>query len=54
LVSRLVVPEVAMILDQVFERFVKGSPVSVMVRGTLENILHPDLINSLFQGVRSL
>lgn len=38
-----------MILDQVFERFVKGSPVSVMVRGTLENILHPDLINSLFQ-----
>jgi hypothetical protein len=47
----LVVLEVAMLLDQVFERFVKGSPVSVMVRGTLENILHPDLINRLFQDM---
>jgi Transposase DDE domain len=38
-----------MILNQVFERFVQGSPVSVMVRGTLENIFHPDLVNRLFE-----
>jgi IS4 transposase len=36
-------------LNQVFERFVKRAPLSVMVQGTLENIFHPDLINDLFR-----
>jgi IS4 transposase len=36
-------------LNQVFERFVKDGPLSVMVQGTLENIFHPDLINDLFR-----
>ena len=30
-----------MILDDVFERFADQSPVSVMVRATLENALNP-------------
>lgn len=32
-------------LGQVFERFVQRSPLSVMVRGTLERVLEP--INSI-------
>jgi hypothetical protein len=38
-----------MLLDQVFEKFVAKSPVSVMVRGTLEYALHPKLLNDLFE-----
>lgn len=37
-----------MLFDQVFTRFVKGSPLSVMLQGILENIFHPDPINDLF------
>jgi IS4 transposase len=38
-----------MLLDQVFEKFVAKSPVSVMVRGTLEYALQPKLLNDLFE-----
>jgi IS4 transposase len=38
-----------MLLDQVFEKFVARSPVSVMVRGTLEYALQPKLLNDLFE-----
>lgn len=38
-----------MLFDQVFTRFVKGSPLSVMLQGILENIFHPDPINELFE-----
>jgi hypothetical protein len=38
-----------MLLDPVFERFVQGSPVSVMVRGTLEHALPAEALNALFE-----
>ncbi|WP_223280405.1 IS4/IS5 family transposase [Nostoc sp. PA-18-2419] len=38
-----------MLLGQVFERFVKESPVSVMVRGLLEKVLCPQILNDLFE-----
>lgn len=38
-----------MLLGKVFERFVNGSPVTVMLRGTLEYALRPDLLDQLFQ-----
>src|SRR5260221_13112023 len=41
--------EKTMPLNQVFERFVKDAPLSVMVQGALENIFHPELINDLFE-----
>jgi hypothetical protein len=37
------------LFDQVFQRFVKKGPLSVMVQGTLENIFHPEAINALFE-----
>lgn len=37
-----------MLLGKKFEAFVEQSPVSVMVRGTLERILHPDALQQLF------
>jgi IS4 transposase len=37
-----------MLLGQTFQAFVEASPVSVMVRGTLERILHPETVNRLF------
>jgi hypothetical protein len=37
-----------MILANVFEQFVKQSPVSVMVRATLENVLSQERVNELF------
>lgn len=37
-----------MILSDVFERFVKESPVCVMVRATLENVLSPQRVDDLF------
>ncbi len=36
-----------MLLGQVFERFVKESPISVMVRGLLEKPLCPQIIDNL-------
>src|SRR5215471_10536041 len=38
-----------MLLGKKFQAFVDRSPVSVMVRGTLERILHPDSLERLFQ-----
>lgn len=38
-----------MLLGQVFERFVKESPVSVMVRGLLEKALCPQTLDALFE-----
>ena len=38
-----------MLLGSIFEKFVAKSPVSVMVRGTLEYALRPKLLNDLFQ-----
>lgn len=37
-----------MILGKVFERFMNGSPVTVMLRGTLEYVLRPELLDQLF------
>src|ERR1700730_6846528 len=37
-----------MVLDPIFERFVQGSPLSVMVRGTIEHALPADALDDLF------
>src|SRR3954465_2971644 len=38
-----------MVLDPLFDRFVKGSPLSVMVRGTLEHALPSHDLDALFE-----
>jgi len=38
-----------MVLSQVFERFIEESPVSVMVRGLMENFLSPQKLDQLFE-----
>jgi IS4 transposase len=38
-----------MLLGQVFDRFVQGSPLSVMTRGLLENVLQPEPLDDLFE-----
>lgn len=40
-----------MVFDEIFRPFVEGSPVSVMFRGTLENILSTDRMDRLFGQV---
>ena len=37
-----------MLLGQKFQAFIEKSPVSVMVRGTLERVLHPGVLQQLF------
>jgi hypothetical protein len=37
-----------MLLGKIFERFMNGSPVTVMLRGTMEYALRPELLNQLF------
>jgi len=37
-----------MILSEVFDKFVQGSPVPVMVRATLQNVLSEERVNELF------
>jgi len=37
-----------MLLGKIFERFAKGSPLTVMLRGTLEYALRPELLDQLF------
>jgi hypothetical protein len=37
-----------MLLGKIFERFANGSPVTVMLRGTLEYTLRPELLDQLF------
>jgi IS4 transposase len=38
-----------MLLNSVFDRFVTESPVAVMVRGLLENVLTPESVDALFK-----
>lgn len=38
-----------MVLNDVFERFVKKAPVSVMVRATVENVLNAGSLNAIFE-----
>ena len=38
-----------MVLDEIFERFVQQSPVTVMVRAALEHALAPQVIDALFE-----
>jgi len=37
-------------LDAIFERFVKQSPVSVMVRGLMERVFNAEQLDSLFEN----
>jgi hypothetical protein len=37
-----------MLLGKIFERFAKGSPLTVMLRGTLDYALRPELLDQLF------
>ncbi len=43
-----------MLLNDVFDRFVQDSPVSVMVRGLLENTLSPRFLDELFANAAEL
>lgn len=38
-----------MLLSGPFEKFVEASPVSVMMRGIIENLFHPERVNRLFE-----
>ena len=38
-----------MIMRDVFERFAKKTPVSVMVRATVENVLAADRLDAIFE-----
>ena len=38
-----------MLLSSVLDRFAQGSPVTVMVRGILENLLRPEKIDAIFE-----
>jgi len=39
-----------MILKDVYERFAKKAPISVMVRATIENVLVADRLDAIFEG----
>src|SRR5712672_944748 len=41
----------AMILGEVFERFAQKTPLTVMARGLLENVLNPTAVDQLFEDV---
>ncbi len=38
-----------MLLSGPFENFVDASPISVMIRGIIENVFHPDRLNRIFE-----
>jgi hypothetical protein len=38
-----------MVLNEVFDRFAKKTPVSVMARATMENVLKPESLDSIFE-----
>ena len=38
-----------MLLNSIFDRFVRDSPVAVMVRGLLENVLTPPSVDAIFE-----
>ena len=40
-----------MILGEVFERFAQKTPLTVMARGLLENVLNPTVVDQLFEDV---
>lgn len=40
-----------MLFGDVFERFAQRSPISIMVRGTLENLLNPGKLDAIFDDV---
>ena len=40
----------SLVLGEVFERFVKGSPVTVMARAAMENALRPEELERLFEA----
>jgi IS4 transposase len=40
-----------MLLGKIFERFANGSPLTVMLRGTLEYALRPELLDQLFTAI---
>src|SRR3954467_4037273 len=40
-----------MILGEVFERFAQQTPLTVMARGLLENVLNPTAVDQLFEDV---
>lgn len=37
-------------LDAIFERFVKQSPVSLIVRGLMERVFNTEQLNSIFEN----
>jgi len=39
-----------MVFGKLFEPFIAGSPVSVMFRGTLENLLAPERLDRIFEN----
>ena len=41
----------AMILNDVFERFIRDSPLSVMAQGIMETAMNPRILDELFQDV---
>ena len=40
-----------MILNDVFERFIRDSPLSVMAQGIMETAMNPRILDELFQDV---
>lgn len=38
-----------MVFDRVFQKFIDNSPVSVMFRGTLENVFAPERLDAIFE-----
>ena len=40
----------SLVLGEVFERFIKGSPVTVMARAAMENALRPEELERLFEA----
>jgi IS4 transposase len=46
-----VVDVIAMVLDAVLDKFIKQSPVTVMMRAVMENVLAPATIDAVFERV---
>lgn len=41
-----------MILSPIFERFAEASPISVMLRATLERIFSAEQLDELFEAIK--
>ena len=48
---RFTVEAAAMILSDVFARFARAAPLSVMAQGVMENALNPQFLDQLFADV---